>query len=57
MCEDVSIMEGHVQGIFVHFEGLGKGFDEQDDAADKIEKEIAGRKTSKNRRSNSCLLP
>ena len=42
MCEDVHVMEEHINAIHVLFQGLGRNFNEQDDAAEKIEKEIKG---------------
>ena len=42
MCEDIAKMESRFQEIRVLFDGLGKDFHEQDDAAEKIEKEIKG---------------
>ena len=41
MCDDVFEMEKHVNAIHAIYNGLDKTFDEQDDAATKIEMEIA----------------
>jgi len=40
MCEDVYVMEEHLNAIQIIFEDLGKNFHEQDEASDKIEKEV-----------------
>ena len=42
MCEDVNVMEGHLNAIQVIFTDLGKNFHEQDAASERIEKEVNG---------------
>ena len=42
MCDDIAVMESHLNTIHVLFEGSGKNSHEQDEAADKIEKEVKG---------------
>ena len=48
MCIDVFEMEKHVNAIHAIYNGLDKTFDEQDDAATKIEMEIASQLSSLN---------
>ena len=48
MCDDVFEMEKHVNAIHAIYNGLDKTFDEQDDAATKIEMEIASQLSSLN---------